>query len=196
MKKVLLMGDSIRMGYDEFVRDLLKDTCEVVYEEDNGRFSAYSLWQINQIFRRERHFDVVHWNNGYWDMHIEPPMSGPIHPVTEYVSFLRRMLAEIRRNGARPIFATTTPILAPEAADALGYHSDWDHYRDEWVREYNGAAVALMTAEGVPVNDLYALCKKDPQYYKCPDRLHLTEEGYRRCAGQVAAMVVRELEKI
>lgn len=37
MKKVLLLGDSIRMGYDEYVKELLKDTCEVYYDdEDNG----------------------------------------------------------------------------------------------------------------------------------------------------------------
>ena len=31
MKKVLLLGDSIRMGYDEYVKELLQDTCEVYY---------------------------------------------------------------------------------------------------------------------------------------------------------------------
>lgn len=29
MKKVLLLGDSIRMGYQDFVKDLLKNECEV-----------------------------------------------------------------------------------------------------------------------------------------------------------------------
>ncbi|MBQ1848734.1 MAG: hypothetical protein II135_12080 [Clostridia bacterium] len=64
MKRVLLLGDSIRMGYDEYVKELLKDEFEVIYDEfDNGRFAAYTLWQANQFFKNHGKFDVVHWNN-------------------------------------------------------------------------------------------------------------------------------------
>ena len=76
MKKVLLLGDSIRMGYDDYVKELLDGKCEVIYDpDDNGRFAAYTLWQANQMFKKYGKFDVVHWNNGYWDMNVEPPMA-------------------------------------------------------------------------------------------------------------------------
>lgn len=196
MKKVLLLGDSIRMGYDDYVKEILDGKCEVYYDpEDNGRFSAYTLWQMNQFFRHHGQFDVVHWNNGYWDMNIEAPMVEAMHPLDEYVHFLKRILAEIRRNGARPIFATTTPILSPgAAADITGTGTDSINYNDEWVRQYNDAAVALMKEENVTVNDLYALCKENPYCYKCEDLLHLTEEGYRKCAQQTAAVILKVLE--
>ena len=196
MKKVLLLGDSIRMGYDDFVKELLKDKCEVCYAaEDNGRFSAYTLWQMNQLFRQHGHFDVVHWNNGYWDMNIEAPMTEPIHPLDEYLHFLRRILAEIRCNGAQPIFATTTPVLsAGSAADISGTGADNIGYDNDRINQYNQAAKALMAFEGVPVNDLNALCLQDPYYYKCPDLLHLTEEGYRKCAAQTAACILKQLD--
>ncbi len=192
MKKVLLLGDSIRMGYDDYVKELLAGKCEVVYDpDDNGRFSAYTLWQMNQLFRHFGPFDVVHWNNGYWDMNIEAPMTEAIHPLPEYLHFQKRILSEIRKNGAKPIFATTTPILAEGiAADNTGTGADGIRYNDAWVRTYNDAAKALMEAEHVPVNDLYALCKEDPGYYKCEDMLHLTEAGYRRCAAQIAEKVL------
>ena len=32
MKKVLLLGDSIRMGYDDYVKEELDGKCEVVYD--------------------------------------------------------------------------------------------------------------------------------------------------------------------
>ena len=38
MKRVLLLGDSIRMGYDSMVKELLSDKYEVFFPEDNGRF--------------------------------------------------------------------------------------------------------------------------------------------------------------
>ncbi|MBP5207223.1 MAG: SGNH/GDSL hydrolase family protein [Clostridia bacterium] len=191
MKRVLLLGDSIRMGYDEYVKEILKDEFEVVYDDyDNGRFAAYTLWQANQFFRNFGRFDVVHWNNGYWDMHVEAPMKTAIHPVDEYVYFLGRILNEIRNNGATPVFATTTPILSDEtAAEVIVEGVAYSRYNNDWVTAYNAAAVAFMKREGVAVNDLYALCAKDPHCYKCPDLLHLTDEGYRRCAEQTAQAI-------
>ena len=193
MKRVLLLGDSIRMGYDDYVREYLDGRCEVIYDEnDNGRFAAYTLWQANQMFKRYGHFDAVHWNNGYWDMNIESPMTEPIHPLDEYLHFLRRILGEIRQNGAKPIFATTTPILFRCSGDDAPENRR-TNYRDAWVRQYNAAACALMEAEDVTVNDLYGLCLQDENYYKCGDYLHLTEEGYRRCAAQAGDTILREL---
>ena len=192
MKKVLLLGDSIRMGYDDYVKELLDDRYEVVYDaDDNGRFAAYTLWQANQMFKKYGHFDVVHWNNGYWDMNIESPMAEALHPLDEYVHFLKRILTECRRNGAKVIFATTTPILSTgAAADNTGTGSDCIRYNDAWVQQYNAAAKALMETEHVRVNDLYALCRNHPTYYKCEDGLHLTEEGYRICAKQIVTHIL------
>lgn len=191
MKKVLLLGDSIRMGYDDYVKELLKGEFEVIYDpDDNGRFAAYTLWQANQFFKHHGHFDIVHWNNGYWDMNIEAPMEEAIHPVEEYLHFLKRILAEIRKNGAVPIFATTTPILAKgRAADVSGTGADSINYDNAWVVEYNAAAKDLMKEEGVTVNDLYETCLEDKNLYKCPDQLHLTDAGYRRVAEKVAETV-------
>ena len=191
MKKVLLLGDSIRMGYDEYVKELLEGEFEVCYDDvDNGRFAAYTLWQANHFFKHYGRFDVVHWNNGYWDMNEEAPMTEAIHPVGEYVHFLGRILAEIRRNGAVPVFATTTPILPAELGEVIrNPEIPPTNYINDWVVKYNAAAVDFMKGEGVLVNDLYSVCVEDPFYFKCPDLLHLTEEGYRKCAEKVAQAI-------
>ncbi len=188
MKKVLLLGDSIRMGYDDYVKEELLGEFEVVYDElDNGRFAAYTLWQANHFFKHMGKFDVVHWNNGYWDMNIEPPMKEPMHPLDEYVKYLGRILELIRDNGAVPIFATSVPILSKDRAAAVTVEGvkTFD-YSNDWVVKYNDVAKAFMKNEGVMINDLYSLCLKDEYCYKCPDLLHLTDEGYRQCAKQAA----------
>ena len=41
-KKVLLIGDSIRMGYDKYVKNYLADSCEVYYPSENCRFAQFS----------------------------------------------------------------------------------------------------------------------------------------------------------
>ncbi|TLS51813.1 hypothetical protein FE782_12940 [Paenibacillus antri] len=194
MKKVLLLGDSIRMGYDEYVRDILKDKCKVYYDDtDNGRFAAYTLWQANQLFRKYGKFDVVHWNNGYWDMNIEPPMAEAVHPIDEYIHFLKRIIGEIRRNDAAIIFATTTPVLhSGSSPDNTGTGVNIK-YSNDWVVQYNEAAKRLAAEENITVNDLYALMLQDKNYYKCEDSLHLTEEGYKLCAEQAAKLILEKL---
>lgn len=194
MKKVLLLGDSIRMGYDDYIKEILQDKCEVYYDDnDNGRFAAYTLWQANQFFRHYGTFDVVHWNNGYWDMNIESPMVEAIHPVEEYIHFLKRIIAEIRRNGAEIIFATTTPILEKGSAMDNTGTGVKINYNNDWVIQYNDAAKKLMLEENITVNDLYTLMLKDKNYYKCEDLLHLTEEGSRVCAKQAARLIEEKL---
>ena len=186
MKKILLLGDSIRMGYQYDVKELLANEYEVIFPEDNGRFAAYTLWQVNQEFKRNSGIEIVHFNNGYWDMNIEAPMTEAIHPVEEYKSFLRRIVALCRQCGAKVVFATTVPILEEGAArDNTGVQGTIN-YSNEWVKEYNAAAVEVMTELDVPINDLYALCMEDERRYKCDDLLHLSDEGNCRCAEQVA----------
>ena len=43
VKKIILIGDSIRIGYDKYVKDALKDKAEVFYPSENCRFAQYVL---------------------------------------------------------------------------------------------------------------------------------------------------------
>lgn len=61
------------MGYQDHVKELFDGVCDVYFSEDNGRFASYTLWQTNQMFKAHGAFDVVHWNNGYWDMNTIYP---------------------------------------------------------------------------------------------------------------------------
>ena len=171
MKKVLLLGDSIRMGYQYQLKELLKDECKVIFSDDNGRFASYTLWQANQMFKEYGRFDLVHWNNGYWDMNVEAPMTEAMTPIDEYLHFLRRIIALCRQNADKIIFATTPPVLEKGSAmdnTDTGCYISYD-------------------------NDIYEIAVKGENYYKCPDKLHLTEEGYMLCAKQAAKMIRKEL---
>lgn len=189
MKKVLLLGDSIRMGYQEKVEELLKDEYKVYYPVDNGRFVSYTLWQANQMFKEYGHFDIVHWNNGYWDMNIEAPMKEAMTPIDEYTYFLKRIIRLCRENSDKIIFATTLPVpmqgLSSDVTDTGGNI----RYNNDWVRQYNDAAIRVMNEENVFVNDLYSLVLKDENFYKCPDKLHLTSQGYNICANMIADII-------
>lgn len=192
MKKVLLLGDSIRMGYDDFVKEYLPEY-EVFYDPaDNGRFTAYTIWQFHQLNKKYGPFNIVHFNNGYWDMHPEGPKDEPQTSIEDYVHNYEVLIREIKETGAIPVFATILPLLPKEE---LGVHQAEINYYNDSVIKYNDAAKKLMKKENVFVNDLYTLVKQVPGFYKCEDKLHLTLEGYKACAKQVAN-VIREVIKI
>ncbi|WP_274365627.1 SGNH/GDSL hydrolase family protein [Paenibacillus thermotolerans] len=174
MKKVLLLGDSIRMGYEPLVRAGLQGIAEVVAPEENGRFAKHTLWGVNLWIRDLGKPDIVHWNNGLWDLHHEAPMVEALTSLDEYIETLRRIINELQRTGAKIIFATTTPIP-----------SDGTGRSNAEIDLYNKAAVELMNRHGIEVNDLNRVVKQDLNGYICEDKVHLTEQGNIKCAEQV-----------
>ena len=48
MKKIVLIGDSIRMGYDKYVKEALEGVCEVFYPEENCKFAEYVLRFVHE----------------------------------------------------------------------------------------------------------------------------------------------------
>ena len=184
MKKVFLLGDSIRLGYDKFVRELLEGTAEVFYSDDNGRFAGYTYIGIPQwknLAGNPDEVNVVHWNNGHWDCAHFFGDSEPYSTIEEYVAWLRRVYGCIRRNfpNAQIIFATTTGVAPGRYAQMANPRSN------EEIAGYNRAAKLLMAELGVPVNDLAAFSAGFPiDYYA--DEVHFTEAGSRLLAGAVA----------
>lgn len=182
MKKVLLLGDSIRMGYEPFVREQLQGLAEVVAPAENGRFAQYTLWGVNLWLKELGTPDIIHWNNGLWDLHHESPMVEALTSLHGYTATVKRIINELQRTGAAIIFAATTPV----AADAVGRSN-------AEIDLYNEAATAIMQANGIEVNDLNQFVKQDPFHYICDDKLHLTEQGSIKCAGQVTAAIKKYL---
>lgn len=182
MKKILLIGDSIRLGYQEYVKKQFEGIAEVVYPEENGRFSKYTLWALNLWLNDLGKPDIVHFNTGLWDLHHELPMVEALSSKEEYIENLRRIINELDRTGAKIIFATTTPI----ANDGIG-RSNYE------IDEYNKAAIELMRKKNIQINDLNSLVKDNLINFICEDKLHLTEEGYKACGKQVVEKLMKYL---
>ena len=65
----MLLGDSIRRGYDSAVKSTLEGKASVYFPEENCRFASYLLRNIHeyQTLIPEGKVDVLHWNAGLWD---------------------------------------------------------------------------------------------------------------------------------
>ena len=161
MKNVLLIGDSIRMGYDSYVQKHLEGKANVFFPEDNGRFAQYVMRYLSewQAQLNLDHVDVIHWNAGLWDIFhmcvgnvgadgetagttFVPPTNQkklhfekePVTPPEIYRYFIGRVQQRIEQlfPNAVNIFATTTPIRVGEYT--YGFRSN------EEVEQYNQIA--------------------------------------------------------
>ena len=114
MKQVLILGDSISMGYREIVKQNLNGKADVCYYAENGRFSGYTLWLANQWVRDNGAPDIVHWNNGIWDISLEEPLKGNFTPIDEYADHLKRTIDLLKRAGTKHIIYATTTYQHPD----------------------------------------------------------------------------------
>lgn len=64
MKNVVLLGDSIRMYYQEKVKELLGEDYQVFYPEENCKFSTLTLNSLKTWFLDFLKADIIHFNNG------------------------------------------------------------------------------------------------------------------------------------
>lgn len=189
--KIVLFGDSQRQtfcGYGKRVEEALKaEGHEVFQPEDNSRFTKYLLRQIVDFRKEIQDADIIHFNAGHWDVGVMFKSDNePFTPLDEYLSNLRRIVAELKLITPHIIFATTSPVR-PDHVDET----------NEMIEKYNAAAVELMKELNVSVNDIYSVVL--PQIDDCvkgiPDCVHQTEKGKIVQAEQVLKAIHEEMKK-
>lgn len=190
MKKVLLIGDSIRMGYDKYVKEALKGVAEVVYPHENCQFAQYVLRHLEPWKRQlelDETVDVVHWNAGLWDT-LRNFDEDVLTPPEVYRGFINRCCKKIKLlfPNAKVIFATSTPVLEHKFSK--------ESYRlNKDVREFNRIAVEECLKYGFAIDDLYAVAEKFPEEYYS-DCTHLrTEKGTRYMTEAVVKSILNAL---
>jgi lysophospholipase L1-like esterase len=182
--RVLLLGDSIRMSYQQRVAERLGDRATVVGPAENCQFSLYTLSSLPRWLAALGCPAVVHWNNGIHDVGHNPNRRPVQFSCEDYVGNLGLILRQLRETGARVVWATMTPVHPlRELRD-----DQWS-WRNTEIDEYNLAARELMAAEGVSINDLHALVASDMDRFLAEDMLHLSEAGCEACAAAVAQAV-------
>ncbi len=189
MKKILLYGDSVRIGYDVTVRGILADKAEVYFPQENCRFSNY-LFRFLHIWPQElgvkpEEVDIVHWNAGLWDTLILDEF-GPMTSLSEYKANINRICHRMKKlyPNSKFIFATSTPMQDDDCA----YRKNSD------IRRYNEAAVEIVKSHGMEVNDLYSIAENAPRDWYS-DETHLyTMSATVAFTRQVAGVICKVLD--
>ena len=185
--RVLLLGDSIRLGYQPIVVKFLKEVAEVV-GPGNCQYSLHTLASLERWLRQLGIPDIVHWNNGLHDCGCNPDRSPRQIPADMYRMILGFVLERLSETGAQIIWATTTPVHPNKPF----VENRWS-WRNEDIDQYNEAALDLMRSHNIPVDDLHSVVMTDVDRNLAKDMIHLSEMGGRRCAEAVAAIVKKHL---
>lgn len=177
LPRVLLIGDSISMGYTLPVRKRLEGVANVHRILTNGGPSKnvvhYDRWLGSGKW------DLIHFNHGIHDLRHMADGRRQVEPA-EYEKNLRAIVSRLRQTGARLIFATTTPIPPPPLKPERTFGE---------VAEYNAIAARVMRELGVPVNDLYGHVLPEFDRLHQPSDLHYTPAGSEFLADKVAAEI-------
>ena len=174
MKKIILLGDSIRLSYGNRVRELLGEGYTVWQPEDNCRFASYTLRMLYDYREQLKEADVIHFNCGLWDM-CDLFGDGPFTPLEVYVEQMVRIAKILKTYAPVVIFSTTTPP-SPKM---------WGHDLDR-VRAYNAAAMAALEPLGVLFDDLFTPVAEDIDRMISEDYLHASPYGVEILANRVA----------
>lgn len=175
--KVTLLGDSIRQQYCPKVREMLGAEFEVWAPEDNCRFAKYTLrglfdWAVNM-----EGSEIVHWNNGLWDL-CNLFEDGTFTSDEEYIANVLRIADILKKRYGTVIFATTTPVRYTNV-----------YNKNDDIDRINALIVPLLKERGIIINDLNSLLRSDVERYICNDTIHLSEEAIDICAAQVTEYI-------
>lgn len=190
MKNILLLGDSIRMGYDKSVRKTLEGKANVYFPSDCCRFASYLLRYLYDYksLIKDENVDVVHWNAGLWDC-LRLFEDGPHVPIEIYALYIERICKRMKLffPNAKIIFATSTKVQSEKMPkEVIRYNED--------IIEYNKVAVEIVKKYGFAVNDLYAVSDSLPEEAHSDPTHYYTTIGTEAFTNAVLKHIKEALE--
>ena len=176
--KVLLVGDSIVRGYfSEAEKALGKDISCARYTTSKFLSHPDYLGELGLLIKRFD-FDVIHFNNG---------LHGWGYTEEEYRAGLAALVAFLKETApnARLVWAMSTPVRVGKDIEKV------NEERTNRVKARNAIAREVMAANGIPVNDLFALVEDHTEYYS-QDGTHFNgagkkAQGRRRASSETSA---------
>lgn len=190
---ILLLGDSIHIGYREFVKHGLLGKCRVVYPKEQGKSVVdihRMLYEWNRDLPVDENLDFVYFNAGLWDV-VRVFGDNPEIPIEVYQTYVKRLAIRLRKLYPKALicFAATTPV------NEAMYGKNFFRNNDEIIA-YNNV-VRLLVGGGIDVyDDLYSLVnslmKSDYVLYK--DATHFNNEMNLKLSEHIIKTIEKMLQ--
>lgn len=189
LPKVLLIGDSISIGYTPHVATALQGRAQVKHHAGNAQHTGTGLNQLKR-WLGDTEWDVIHFNWGLWDLcyrHPESKVQGRrdkvrgtlTTPLAQYEKNLEQLVVQLKTTKAKLLWAHTTTVPPGEAGRKVG---DDD--------KYNAAATRVMKKHGVRINDLNSVTAAFPAtLFVAPGNVHFTRAGSQQLGMAVAQQI-------
>jgi acyl-CoA thioesterase-1 len=200
LPSVLIIGDSISMGYTPYVVKELAGKANVIHAPGNSQGTTLGCQKLGEWLKCGekvgiKKWDVIHFNWGLHDLkHVteagtsknsndfnDPQQAD----ITQYEKNLKVLVKQLKATGVPLIFATTTPY--PDGVKPARKPSD--------APAYNEVATKIMKANDIKVNDLYALVLPKLAEVQRPKNVHFAAKGSELMGKQVAEHILQALPK-
>ena len=187
LPRVLILGDSISIGYTPRLRKSLEGKANVHRPTTNCRWSAFGDEKIHEWLGNKK-WDLIHFNFGLWDWYgwSQDTKATP----ESYSKSLNNIVQKLKKSEATLVFAMTTPpCVGPEKKARITVSK-------ARAQEFNQAALRVMKKHGVVVNDLYVLIENEREKYQLgKNNVHYNEAGRDLLATQVAKVIKEQLSQ-
>jgi lysophospholipase L1-like esterase len=189
MKKALLIGDSIRMGYQSTVKDILNGKVEIIWPVENCTHSGKILQNLDNWILSPKP-DLVHMNAGLHEIYRNDKTGLRQISIEKYTSNLELIFTAIRSAGIKLIWSNTTPVI-----------DEWYHRERGYVARlnadvisYNEAASSILKKYRIPSLNLYSFCdKRRNNHFFSKDGVHFTSQGSLELGKLVAKFIKKHL---
>ncbi len=191
---ILIIGDSISIGYTPLVENYFVDKAIISHNPGNAQHTGTGLDKIEEWIGSGK-WDIIQFNWGLWDLCYRHPdskaqgkrdkVNGKItYSVDDYKYNLDSIVSILEeKTDAKLIFVTTTYVPEDEAG----------RYTDDAIK-YNDAAKMVMKKHGVIVNDIYEQSIQiHKKFGKGSDDVHYTNEGYEKLCELVTDFLETEI---
>lgn len=198
LPRVLLIGDSISIGYTVGVRELLAGKANVHRPLTNCGPTSRGLASLDDWLKtggEGKKWDVIHFNWGLHDLkylgadgkNLADPAdknSKQQIPPADYEKNLRTLAENLKATGAKVIWRNTTPVPPGAAGRVVG-----DSVK------YNDIAAKIMKDLDIPTHDLFTISKEKMDVMMRPANVHFTPEGNKILSKSVAEVIMPMLEQ-
>lgn len=193
LPRVLLLGDSISIGYTLSTREALKGVANVHRPAANCGPTTRGLESIDSWLGEES-WDVIHFNWGLHDLKYmglkgenlakpDDPGSHQQVPPAEYEANLEKLVERLKSTKAKLIWRNTTPVPEGAAGRVVGDAA-----------KYNEIAAKVMAKHEVQIDDMFSLVKPQINEIMRPANVHFTPEGSQLLGKHVAEVIEAAIE--
>ncbi len=189
---VLIIGDSISIGYTLPTRELLKGKVNLHRIPANGGPTTRGISEIEK-WLGNRKWDLIHFNWGLHDLkymgkdgtNLVPKENGGVVqvPLADYEKNLEKLVVRMKKSAKQLVWRNTTPI--PEGSKA--------RYVGDSVK-YNEAAARVMQRHEVPTLDLFTPSRRRMEDWMRKADVHYHPHGSQALAEIVAQDVLDRLQ--